>query len=341
MAERKDVAGDEMVVTPGGPRRRSLVHKIDPGEIVRTGEDGKLVVVDEENRVLRDITPPSTEPGPFGIGWICNTSWGVPAGATVTSFATTWTVPLAPKTQSGQLVYLFNGVQTIVGGTNPATAGNHILQPVLQWGASKAGGGNSWSIASWFVGNKNQAALISALTSVNPGDTLVGVMTYHPRSRFLPPHYTSAFQGYPSSSLAVQMPAPYACFETLEAYGITACSDYSSSVSTVMGSINLQVDNATPDLTWSVSDVVIDCNQHAIVNVDGATNGEVELFNRLRRPLPPPVNCPQLAVEISDLKRSILTLEASPPTPGSEARLHSLELELAGLQRIYAADCPG
>jgi hypothetical protein len=341
MAENRGVGGDEMVVTPGGPRRRALVHKINQGEIVRAGEDGKIEIVDEEDRVLRDITPPPTEPGPFGAGWICNTSWAVAGGATFTSFSTTWTVPEAPTTQSGQTIFLFNGLQTVVGGSNPATSGGHILQPVLQWGSSFAGGGNYWSIASWFAGVPGQSAALSAATPVKVGDRLVGVMTYYPRTFARPARYISSFQGYPSSSLAVQMPAPYACVETLEAYGITACSDYPSSVSAVMGSIDIQVDGATPDLSWSVNDTITDCNQHVAVNVDGATNGEVELFFRLPLPLPLPVNCPELAIVIGNLQRTILSVEAAPQTPGTTARLHALELELAGLQRTYAADCHG
>jgi hypothetical protein len=52
-----------------------------------------------------------------------------------------WTVPPAPATQSGQTIYLFNGMQDSVP---------MILQPVLQWGALQVGGGNSWTVASWY-----------------------------------------------------------------------------------------------------------------------------------------------------------------------------------------------
>ncbi len=342
MAEPKDAAGDEMVVTPGGPRRRSLVHEIKKGEIVRAGEDGKIEVVDAEDRVLRQITPPPTEPGPFGTGWISYTSWGVPSGSTVTSFTTTWTVPKAPTTASGQVVFLFNGVQTIVGGTDAATSGNHILQPVLQWGSSGAGGGNYWSIASWFAGNQTQPAAHSTLTQVNEGDTLVGVMTYTGKAKGGLSAYTCSFQGYPNSNLSVQIPTPYGCYETLEAYRITACSDYPASLSTVMGSINIDVDGAAPQLTWTVTDGVTDCGQHAVVDTVGATNGAVEIFYRYPvSPSPPQVNCFELEVEIGNVEKSILALQQAPPSSANSAQLHTLELQLASLQRAYEKDCGG
>jgi len=42
----KDDAGkDEIVNTPAGPRRRSQVHHVEPGESVRRNDDGSYTVV--------------------------------------------------------------------------------------------------------------------------------------------------------------------------------------------------------------------------------------------------------------------------------------------------------
>ena len=82
----------------------------------------------------------------------------------------TWTVPPAPSTDSGQTIFLFNGIQNY--GTNYG-----ILQPVLQWGPSAAGGGSYWSIASWYVTSGGDA-FHTTLIQVDEGDVLIGLMTF-------------------------------------------------------------------------------------------------------------------------------------------------------------------
>jgi len=47
-----------------------------------------------------------------------------------------------------------------------------MLQPVLQYGVSPAGGGNYWAIASWLV-SSNQA-FYSPLEAVYPGNSISG-----------------------------------------------------------------------------------------------------------------------------------------------------------------------
>jgi hypothetical protein len=80
----------------------------------------------------------------LGSGWIAYTYWNNGTGKSITSFKTRWVVPPAPVSNDGQLIYLFNGIQNY--GYNYG-----ILQPVLQWGASPAGGGSYWAVASWYV----------------------------------------------------------------------------------------------------------------------------------------------------------------------------------------------
>jgi hypothetical protein len=40
---------DDLVITPGGPRRRDQVHHVGPGEAVRQNEDGTYTVVPKES----------------------------------------------------------------------------------------------------------------------------------------------------------------------------------------------------------------------------------------------------------------------------------------------------
>jgi hypothetical protein len=50
--------------------------------------------------------------------------------------------------------------------------GSAIIQPVLQWGPSYAGGGPYWTIGSWYVEGGNAAH--SGLAQVNVGDRIAG-----------------------------------------------------------------------------------------------------------------------------------------------------------------------
>src|SRR5205823_6555965 len=100
-----------------------------------------------------------------------------------------------------------------------------ILQPVLQWGVSAAGGGPYWSVASWFVDSSGHA-FHTTLVPVSVGDVLVGEMLLTRRSEnaFT---YVAQFQGIAETSLEIQSADELVwCNETLEAYSITACSDY-------------------------------------------------------------------------------------------------------------------
>src|SRR5215831_4155454 len=177
-----------MVLTPGGFRPKSLVHFIEPGHglILEKGVISKINLITKElthfpeppaHRVPfgafgpgRAPAPPapSEVPGALPDGWQTYAFWDS-GGTPITSFSTTWLVPQPPSTTSGQTIFLFNGIQNT--GSNFG-----ILQPVLQWGTSAAGGGNYWAVASWYVTSGGQA-FHTTLVPVNAGSTLVGVMT--------------------------------------------------------------------------------------------------------------------------------------------------------------------
>jgi hypothetical protein len=151
---------EDYVITPGGFRPKGRVHLIEPGHLV-SGEGGRLRKVHFLGEVVADFGPliprpgneplmprnvVRTRPGPLlpaqipalGSGWITYAWWQNATGRPITSFVTTWVVPPAPRTQSGQLIYLFNGIQN----------STMIYQPVLQWGYNNAFGGNYWCVAS-------------------------------------------------------------------------------------------------------------------------------------------------------------------------------------------------
>ena len=155
-----------------------------------------------------------------------------------------------------------------------------IYQPVLQWGSSAAGGGNYWTVASWYVNGAGGAAFHSQLVQVNPGDTLTGVMTLTGQSggQF---SYNCEFQGIANTSWAIQNVQELTWrVETLEAYGITKCSDYPDSNDTAFRSISIMTGTSTPSLSWSAVNAVTDCSQHTVVVNNANPNGEVDVYYR-------------------------------------------------------------
>jgi hypothetical protein len=207
----------------------------------------------------------------LGSSWIAYAYWMNDTGKPLTSFLTTWVVPAEPASSSGQLIYLFNGI-------SPANTSAAILQPVLQWGHSEVGGGAYWSVASWYVLGGNGSAFHSSSVRVNVGQQLVGAMTLTGSNGGLF-SYKCEFVGIEGTSLPINNIEELVwCNETLEAYNLTQCSDYPSSVSTAFKSINVRTGDVTPSVNWSIDNRVTDCGQHAEVVTNSATNGRIDIY---------------------------------------------------------------
>jgi hypothetical protein len=265
----------DIVLTPGGFRHRSLVHAVGEGEAL-FAMDRFVQKLDLSSNALIDmaeiaVLAPEEVPA-LGSGWITYAFWNNGTGKAITSFGTTWIVPDAPSAQDGQTIFLFNGIENY--GQNFG-----ILQPVLQWGTSAAGGGPYWSIASWYVTSGGQA-FHTNLIPVNAGDTLIGVMTLTGQSGGLF-NYTSEFQGISGTSLPVQNIAELLwCNETLEAYSVNQCADYPASDMTVLASISIETGSFSPSLNWTPVNSIQDCGQHTVVVSNSPTNGEVDIYYR-------------------------------------------------------------
>ena len=169
---------NELVVTPGGYRPREMVYKIGSDLQLRIltgrlqGADASGVSVADYGSVPRDgsnpaltpgyalppgvETPEGSEPGPsLGRGWIAFAHWRNEGSEAISSFRSVWRVPPEPETRSGQTIFLFLAMQDTI----PMT-----LVPALQWGPSAAGGGEYWSVASWYIGGTTGAVFHGELT---------------------------------------------------------------------------------------------------------------------------------------------------------------------------------
>jgi len=169
------------VQIPGQLIRPDCVHEVPNGARVEFGRHGQItgdVTLDgaliahydacPEDAIVtrpRARTEGHRNPPGAGNGWVKADQWNVPLSSSddIDYMAGTWTVPSYPSA-SGALIYLFNGIES-------ANA-SWILQPVLQYGLSPAGGGNYWAIASWLV-SSNQA-FHSPLETVYPGNSISG-----------------------------------------------------------------------------------------------------------------------------------------------------------------------
>ena len=260
------------VSTPGGFRRQSHVHLVRPGESVikRAGASfvmnlatGQLTDSSEGGIVARN---PADQSG----GWVTWASWRNATGTAISSFATDWVVPAPPATPGSQLIYLFNGLQN--------NTGLEILQPVLQWGSSGAGGGPFWSIASWHVDSQGHAYCTPS-KPVNPGDPLTGLMTMTGAFNDGTHNYRCEFLGVVGTALmALGTPELTDAEETLEAYGVTAQTGYPGGPSTAMSQIDLQVGGNPVPLAWVSNTIQNPLYGESTVIVSNASpGGEVDL----------------------------------------------------------------
>lgn len=291
---------DELVITPGGLRPKKNVHLVESGfDIVF--KDGVLLKVAKESKIVaeelgvidtakpehfinrnllrkpaQDLSPGAEVPlvrAPVTDKWIVYAGWPNSTELPISYFSATWEVPPPPATDNGQLIYLFNGIED--------SSFKVILQPVLQWGYSPAGGGSFWSIANWFVGSAESGiALHSPLVQVNSGDILQGEMTLVGRSgsQF---SYLSAFAGISDCNLQIRNIDELRWANiALECYGLKQFSDYPNADFTSFDNIEVLVSNTQAPLAWEPHNNVTDNGQHCSIISDASPGGTVRLFYR-------------------------------------------------------------
>jgi hypothetical protein len=277
---------ENLVLTPGGYRDAALVHHVAADTVVDSS-DGRLRQLSRTGAVLADHGPmlvraagrplqplnirvPEAADGvvpAFGSGWITYAAWTNSTGTPVSRFGTSWRVPQAPASSNGQTIFLFNGIQN----------STMIYQPVLQWGPSAAGGGAYWAVASWYADGQTGHSFYTTPVRVNVGDLLTGVMTLTGTSGALH-SYSCDFDGIANTTLTITNVEELTwCIETLEAYGITAASDYPNTFSTPMTSIDLTTGTTHPAVSWGATNAVTDTGQHTVVVDNSSTSGEVDI----------------------------------------------------------------
>ncbi len=253
--------------TPHGLRHRLRVHHVGGGARIQRGAQGWRNLSDGSAAPERPYAPASTPTAAVATtgGWISYATWTNSAGTPISLFQTSWIVPPPPTTNSGQTIFLFNSIMD--------APQHHILQPVLSWGPSASPGSSaSWSAASWWVGQTTDPCFISDLVPVNSGDVLQGQIAMFAQGGGLF-SYTCEFLGIAATKLTAEsLPELTVCTETLEAYAITANSDYPGTSKTPFTGINLRTAAGPAPLAWTPLGVPLP----VIVNPT-ALNGEVDI----------------------------------------------------------------
>ena len=199
-----------------------------------------------------------------------NSSWAAyttfTAGSNVTSFKAKITVPEEPYADSNQTIFIFIGIQN----------NKNIIQPVLQWGKSAAGGGKYWSIAGWWAGGQSSDFKCIPAIKVDVGDTLSAFINIS-KTADGNASYVCGFEEQPGHLLSVSgMPVLTEFCVVLESYNIDNSYNYPQGHKTSIENIELlNAGNAIP-ATWQAGPNAGPLNEHPVVLSQG-TISNIEL----------------------------------------------------------------
>jgi hypothetical protein len=170
-----------------------------------------------------------------------------------------------------QTLFLFTGLQDNYGLNRRDSAipsVTNIIQPVLQFGTSEAGGGDYWAMASWYV-DSNMNAYYSTLTKTQPSHTIQGNMWVNKMNQqWIIQTIDTTSNQITTLNIATNTTEPWA-FVTLEVYSVNTCNEYPT------GSVTFDNLMFSPTMqpNWDTS-VSPGCNEN--VNVNGPTSVTID-----------------------------------------------------------------
>ena len=173
-------------------------------------------------------------------GWLAYAQWRNEQQAAIDLFSVEWTVPPAPRERLGQTLLLFPGLQNA----------HYILQSVLQWGPSHAGGGPYWSIANWYTDGTSANTQVSPCLRVEPGQRL------HSRMELLGQEgrdfsYKASFEGYKTLDLTLNKVTELLwAFVVLETNGLGNALQYPAEYRTRIDAVRLNTGGQHTQPRW-------------------------------------------------------------------------------------------
>ncbi|KAF4611241.1 hypothetical protein D9613_006479 [Agrocybe pediades] len=286
LSSTSDSVSEELVRTPGGLVPKSSVHAIPEGARIHHNSthvqliaaDGSIIHSATTSKKISTRpkitgTPTSVAPRTLESGYVAYSYWHNTDNTTngnIATYSTTWTVPPTPQRKDGQIIYIFNGLI-------PASF-DGILQPVLQFGSTPAGGGNYWAVASWYLVGSQTYYTVPA--QVKAGQSLTGVMSLMSTTLNGPTvsyHWKSVFTSVPSTAFTLSTTEVFNyAYEALEIYYASGPTDLPTG-KTMMSNITISTVGGThPALNWTaISDSVEGFGMSVVSS--SSTNGAVQI----------------------------------------------------------------
>ncbi|KAF9266535.1 hypothetical protein L218DRAFT_942239 [Marasmius fiardii PR-910] len=166
----------------------------------------------------------------------------------------------AACTNSGQTIFLFNGLM--------ADSRTAILQPVLQWGLSHAGGSSYWGVANWNV--SDTSAYWTALERVEVGNAFKASYVVLLKTQTA---RTTIRANVPDIVNLNNSPGLTTARETVEAYRVINATDYPKGCTSGIGT---KASSWVAAVSWST--VNDDANGiRVMVITNGGNNEEVSI----------------------------------------------------------------
>ncbi|HEY4206611.1 MAG TPA: hypothetical protein VGM31_07365 [Puia sp.] len=260
------------VLTPGGYRHHLRTYRIEKSNHIGIRGGRYVKIQSHSGEVVDDLGPVHDLGAVIGVagektieqGWVAYAGWLNDTGRPITSFSGKWVVPPPPAIDHGQTIFLFIGIQNT----------DSILQPVLQWGKSFAGGGPFWTITNWYVSGQGPAVCKDPVR-VAPGDELEASI-----SMVIKPggviSYKASFKGHPDIDLEREGIQELSWANVvLESYKAELPTDYPPAVSTTMTLLEMTtgMDVVSPD--WRLHPKQVAANDPHAVRIE---DGEIDLF---------------------------------------------------------------
>eukprot|EP01095_Lingulamoeba_sp_RSL-Kostka_P006636 TRINITY_DN208_c0_g6_i1.p1 TRINITY_DN208_c0_g6~~TRINITY_DN208_c0_g6_i1.p1 ORF type:complete len:334 (+),score=100.36 TRINITY_DN208_c0_g6_i1:139-1002(+) len=204
----------------------AFVQQVEDITIVRHGKNVQVLpkceypvlnqefLEDEEVREM--LSQKNIDAALHGVAWKTWTQFHDTAG--FSNVSASWNVPSNPSINAFQILYFWPG-------TEPDD-NSFVLQPVLQYGSTPAGGGYYWGVASWMVGNFN--TVVSPLIKVSVGDEVFGQMYQFPNKTWVINGTTKTTNDVATIYYTTDIVQTYS-YCVLEAYNLENCKQYPQS----------------------------------------------------------------------------------------------------------------